>query len=239
MWKCSEKHEAPWKYKSSLLSLSSLVLQSTGELYRKARQSGSESRERRSSKNPLFWGGWVLCTSFFPGKKNLNNQNTEKRKEQRVTLLQVITIYYRNSSDAQFFWLQPWWAERGRRRQRGGIFCALLAVDPRTKWLWEIMCLSPISAFLVTTWSTNCLKLIFLSNHVPLQSCPSPAFLALQPTKSKQTPPHHFTDFFSLPSQELQIELSLSQKNQSFPWDRPLRTVMGGVGGEAGGWQVT
>lgn len=57
-------------------------------------------------------------------KKNLNNQNTQKGKEQRVTLLQVITIYYRNSSDAQFFCLQPWWAERGRKAaKRGHLLC--------------------------------------------------------------------------------------------------------------------
>lgn len=226
MWKCFKKHEAPWKYKSSLLSLSSLVLQSTGELYRKARQSGSESGERKSSKNPLFWGGWVLCKSFFLEKKNLNNQNTEKRKEQRVTLLQVITIYYRNSSDTQF-WLQPWWAERRRQAaKRGHLLCSVSWSTKDQVPLGNDVLLSHLWVF------GDHFKYQLSQTHFPLQSCPSPcpspAFSALQPTNSKHPPPCDFIDFSPLPSYELQIELTLSRKNQSFPWERPVRPVIGG-----------
>lgn len=60
-------------------------------------------RKEKFKESFVFGGGWGFCTSFFLGKKKpLNNQNTQKRKEQRVTLLQVI-IYYRNSSTAQLF----------------------------------------------------------------------------------------------------------------------------------------
>lgn len=128
---------------------------------------------KEGSKNSLFWGSWVLCMAFFPKKKkkekNLKQSKHTKRKNQRIALLQVI-IYYKNSAATQLFWLQPWWAERGRKAAKRGTFYALLTEEPRTKRLWEMVYLVLISEFSVTTWSTNCLKLISLSNHFPLQS---------------------------------------------------------------------
>ena len=109
--------------------------------------------------------GFFARFSFWKEKKNLNNQNTEKRKEQRATLLQVITIYYRNSSAAQLFWLQPWWAERGRKAvKRGHLLCF---VSWRTKTQVTLGNDVPLSHLWVFC---DHLKYQLSQTHFPLQS---------------------------------------------------------------------
>lgn len=164
MWTHSEMHEALWQYKGSLLSLSSLVLQSMEKLYRKESQSDSDEAERRSSKNPLFWCGWILCLSFVLKKfkqPNIENEGIGSHSSSYYHLLQKLI------SHSALLIAAVVGRERGRQ-QREGIFCALLTKETGTKWLWKMMCFSPISEFSVATWSTNCLKLMSVHNHFNL-----------------------------------------------------------------------
>ena len=147
--------------------------------------------------------GFFARFSFWKEKKNLNNQNTEKRKEQRATLLQVITIYYRNSSAAQLFWLQPWWAERGRKAvKRGHLLCFVswrtktqvtLGNDGPLSHLW-VFCdhlkyqLSQ-THFPLQSFSS---LIMSLSNHLPLQSS-----LPFSPQAPNKSPLHDVFFFFS------------------------------------------
>lgn len=118
----------------------------------------------------------------------------------------------------------------GGRQQREDIFCALLAEEPRTKWLWEMMCLSPISEFSVTTWSTNCLRLIFLSIHFPRQS--------FGPSAHKlQTPaPSWFFKLFPLAFPRIADWVHSKLKEPVCSLGKTSDTRHGG---EVGIWQVT
>ena len=181
--------------------------------------------------------GFFARLSFWKEKKNLNNQNTEKRKEQRATLLQVITIYYRNSSAAQLFWLQPWWAERGRKAvKRGHLLCF---VSWRTKTQVTLGNDVPLSRLWVFC---DHLKYQLSQTHFPLQSVSSlimslsnhlsPVFFALQPTSSKQIPPSMtFFFFFSFLPKNYRSGSLWAQRTVHFMGKTSQISHLLGVGG--------
>lgn len=148
-------------------------------------------------------------------RKNLKQSKHTKRKNQRVALLQII-IYYRNSAATQLFWLQPWWAESGRKAVKRGTFYALLTEEPRTRRLWEMVCLVLVWEFSVTTWSTNCLKLISLSSHFPLQSF-YPLVHKLQTTPYPPTYTHTFVGLLFLFSLSFQWLMNWTHSKPRVP----------------------